>query len=95
MAEFLLTLLLNLLNLQEYLCMLAWREGYFGRFMFSVLALRVGVYSARLLDMHSDFGCVSAHRLCSTKLFSSLKAVWVRNNFTKFLFSLPHVGVLF
>lgn len=50
--------LLILINLHEYLCILAWREGYFGRFMSSVLAIRVGGYSARLLDMHSDFGCV-------------------------------------
>lgn len=77
------------------MCMLAWREGYFGRFMTSVLAIRVGVYSAGLLDMHSDFGHVSAHKLCSAKLVSSLKAPWVRNNFTKLLFSLPHVQVLF
>lgn len=75
--------------------MVAWREGNFGRFMSSVLALRVGGYSARLLDMHSDFGCVSPHRLSSTKLVSSLKAMWIRNNFTKLLFSLPIIQVLF
>lgn len=75
--------------------MLAWREGNFGRFMSSVLALRVGGYSARLLDMHSDFGCVSPRRLCATKLVSSLKAVWIRNNFIKLLFSLPLIQALF
>lgn len=54
------------------MCTLAWREGYFDRFMSSVLALRAGGYSAKLLDMHSDFGYVSAHILCSAKLVSSL-----------------------
>lgn len=73
--------------------MLAGREGDFGRFMFSLLALRVGGYSARLLDMHSDFGCVSFHILCSTTLVSSLKVAWIRNNFfffnSAFVFTSP------
>lgn len=71
--------------------MLAWREDYFGRFMSLVLAISVRGYSARLLIMHHNFGFVSAHRLCSTKPVTTLKAAWVRNNFTKLLFSLSHI----